>query len=68
MALVLEVLKVNSLISSSLLFLLTFYPLFEYNQVSLTAKWRLGENEQFKSCLFEVRNQVITLPSCVDIL
>jgi len=28
----------------------------------------VGENEQFKSCLFEVRNQVITLPSCVDIL
>ena len=63
-----EVLKVNSLISSSLLSLLTFYPLFEYNSGEPDCQMEVGENEQFKSCLFEVRNQVITLPSCVDIL
>lgn len=60
--------KINSLVSSSLLSLLTFYSLFEYQFGKSDCKIDIDEIGQFDSCLFEVRNQVIKLPSCVDVL
>lgn len=60
--------KINSLVSSSLLSLLTFYSLFEYQFGKSDCKIDIDDIGQFDSCLFEVRNQVIKFPSCVDIL
>ncbi|MDE5784937.1 MAG: hypothetical protein K2H98_00235 [Duncaniella sp.] len=56
--------KVNSVISSSLLSLLTFYPLFGNTDKS---KYLTINGEQYYRCFFEVKNRVIDRPSCVDI-
>ena len=65
-----EIRKINSLISSSLLSLLAFYKLFR-NKTNLRIEIELPGYEntvKFDKCLFEVRNRVIKLPSCVDIV
>lgn len=59
-----EISKVNSLISSSLLSLLTFYPLFNNAD---KAKCLTINGERYYRCFFEVKNRVINLPSCVDV-
>ena len=60
-----ELSKINSLISSSLLSLLTFYKLFENsdknNYIELNG-------ERYYKCFFEVKNKVIKNPSCVDVV
>ncbi|MDE6417224.1 MAG: hypothetical protein K2K68_09415 [Duncaniella sp.] len=55
---------VNSLISSALLSLLTFYPLFGNTDKS---KYLTINGERYYRCFFEVRNKVISRPSCVDV-
>ncbi|MBD5197487.1 MAG: hypothetical protein HDS89_08565 [Bacteroidales bacterium] len=65
-----EIRKINSLISSSLLSLLTFHKLFRNNNPGLCLEVKLPDNEKtvkFDQCFFEVRNKVISLPSCVDV-
>lgn len=63
-----ELTKINSLTSSSLLSLLVFYPLFNNNtKDSLTLSVN-GNLISFTNCFFEVRNKVIRLPSCVDVV
>lgn len=61
-----ELRKVNSVISSALLSLLTFYPLFENTDKS---KYLTINGERYFRCFFEVRNRVInpSRPSCVDV-
>ncbi|MBD5251068.1 MAG: hypothetical protein HDS56_07835 [Barnesiella sp.] len=61
-----ELSDVNSLISSALLSLLTFYPLFGNTDKS---KYLTINGEQYYRCFFEVRNRVInpSRPSCVDV-
>lgn len=64
--------KVNSLRSSSLLSLLCFGGLY-FNSYKGESGATLiveinGEDVIFDACLFEVRNQVIGFPSCIDIL
>lgn len=64
-----EIRKINSLISSSLLSLLAFHKLFR-NNTDLRLEVKLPgykDAVKFDKCLFEVRNRVITLPSCVDV-
>lgn len=63
-----ELSKVNSLDSSSLLGLLTFHPYFGYKFGDSSKKLSIEGRGEYDSCLFEVRNRVINLPSCVDIL
>lgn len=67
--------KINSLVSSSLLSLLTFFPLFDYKSGKPNVKIKIdmiGQFDsyrfQFDSCRFEVRNKVVTIPSCIDVL
>ena len=57
--------KINSIESSSLLSLMTFYPLFnnEDKSVSITI-----DGVPYYRCFFEVRNRVINFPSCVDVV
>lgn len=63
-----ELAKINSLTSSSLLSLLVFYPLFNKNtKDSLTLSVN-GNLISFTNCFFEIRNKVIRLPSCVDVV
>lgn len=67
-----ELRKINSLRSSSLLSLLCFGRLFAYPHEnkgtdSLVIKIE-GKDIKFTNSLFEVRNQVIRLPSCVDVV
>lgn len=63
-----EFAKINSLTSSSLLSLLVFYPLFNKNtKDSLTLSVN-GNLISFTNCFFEIRNKVIRLPSCVDVV
>ena len=65
-----EIRKINSLISSSLLSLLTFHKLFRNNNPGLCLEVKLPDNEKtvkFDQCFFEFRNKVISLPSCVDV-
>ena len=58
-----EILKMNSLQSSSLLSLLFFYPLYgESNKVLII------ENTPYNKCFFEIKNRVIKFPSCIDIV
>ncbi|MDE6485649.1 MAG: hypothetical protein K2L14_09700 [Duncaniella sp.] len=61
-----ELRKVNSVISSALLSLLTFYPLFGNTDKS---KYLTINGERYYRCFFEVRNRVInpSRPSCVDV-
>lgn len=65
--------KVNSVLSSALLPLLVFNPLFSYpnKEVSKSISIRLpGEEKlrEFDNCFFEIRNTVIGFPSCVDVV
>lgn len=65
--------KVNSVLSSALLPLLVFNPLFSYpnEEVSKSISIRLPGEEKlrkFNNCFFEIRNTVIGLPSCVDVV
>lgn len=66
-----EIQKINSLISSSLLSLLTFHKLFhnenKENYIDLKMPG-IEKPVRFNKCLFEVRNRVIRLPSCVDVI
>ena len=63
-----EFAKINSLTSSSLLSLLVFYPLFNKNtKDSLTLSVN-GNLISFTNCFFEIKNKVIRLPSCVDVV
>lgn len=66
-----ELYKINSLISSSLLSLLMFHKLFlnttndNYIYIKLPD---IKEAVRFDKCFFEVRNRVVRLPSCVDVV
>ncbi len=57
--------KINSLKSSSLLSLLTFYPLFDNEDQN---KGIIINDKKYYKCFFEVRNRVIKLPSCIDVV
>lgn len=59
-----ELKKINSVKSSALLCLLTFYPLFLNEDKS---KNIVINGVPYYKCFFEVRNRVIKNPSCVDI-
>lgn len=66
-----EIQKINSLISSSLLSLLTFHKLFlnTNNDIYISIKLPdIDEVVRFEKCFFEVRNRVVRFPSCVDIV
>lgn len=66
-----EIHKINSLISSSLLSLLTFHGLFLNENKDNYLILSLPGFEKavcFDKCLFEVRNRVVRLPSCVDVM
>lgn len=60
-----ELRKINSLTSSALLCLLTFYPLF--NNTDRNTYIDIN-GERYYRCFFEVRNRVIRNPSCVDVV
>ena len=63
-----ELTKINSLTSSSLLSLLVFYPLF-YKSAKESLTLSVNRNLiSFINCFFEVRNKVIRLPSCMDLV
>ncbi len=62
-----EITKINSVNSSALLQLLVFYKLYSRKvgqHLSMTIK---GETIYFDKAFFEVRNNVIGRPSCVDV-
>lgn len=63
-----ELKSINNVISSALLPLLTFFRLFGENS-GFSLKLKLVDSEpiEFDRCFFEVRNEVIRIPSCVDI-
>lgn len=61
-----EIYKINSLESSSLLCLLTFFPLYS-QQCDLTLSLPEIGTVTFNRCFYEVRNKVIGMPSCVDV-
>lgn len=66
-----ELVKINSLISSSLLSLLVFYKLFKCNGGDIALEIQLPDHNEkikFDGCLFEVRNEVIKSPSCIDVV
>lgn len=68
-----EIKKINNPLSSSLLSLLVFHKLFNNESefhVVIELKDQTGEsrNIRFNKCFFEVRNTVITLPSCIDVV
>lgn len=58
-----EIVKMNSLQSSSLLSLLFFYPLFENSKNKLFI-----DNVVYNRCFFEIKNNVVKFPSCVDVV
>lgn len=60
-----EIIKMNSLQSSSLLSLLFFYPLFGSSDKGIQI-----DNITYNKCFFEIKNKVITnnRPSCIDIV
>ena len=60
-----ELRKINSLISSSLLSLLAFYPLF--NNTDKNKNIIINGNLYYK-CFFEVKNRVVRRPSCIDVV
>lgn len=63
-----ELAKINSVTSSSLLSLLVFYPLF-YKSAKHSLTISINESLiSFTKCFFEVRNKVIRLPSCIDVV
>lgn len=65
-----ELTKINSVISSSLLSLLCFYPLFK-NPRNKVISFNFEENEpplHFNKTFFEIRNKVINGPSCIDVV
>lgn len=62
-----EISKINSVTSSSLLSLLFFFKLFENNSDDLDVRVP-GINLTFKKAFFEVRNNVVVFPSCIDIV
>lgn len=62
-----EINKINSVASSALLQLLFFYKLYipkEGQHISITLE---GKTIEFNQAFFEVRNNVIRDPSCVDV-
>lgn len=59
-----ELSKINSVISSSLLSLLTFYQLFKNTDKN---KYIEIAGDRYYKCFFEVKNEVIRNPSCVDV-
>lgn len=59
-----EIVKINSLQSSSLLSLLVFYSLFRNNHENSI---NIG-GVQYNFSLFENKNKVINLPSCIDVV
>lgn len=59
-----EIVKMNSLQSSSLLSLLVFHSLFKNNDENSIKI----ENTNYNMSLFEIKNQVINLPSCIDVV
>lgn len=63
-----ELCKINSITSSSLLSLLVFYPLFNGNAKDPLTLSINGTMITFTKCFFEVRNKVIKLPSCMDVV
>ncbi len=62
-----EIKKINSVESSSLLCLLTFFPLYSGKAKLSVVLPEVGK-VTFDKCLFEVRNKVIGLPSCIDVV
>lgn len=65
-----EIAKINSVISSALLPLLVFYPLF-LGKRGLHIKLNNIDDLNdvvFNKCFFEVKNKVIRRPSCVDVV
>lgn len=62
-----EINKINSVISSSLLSLIVFFPLFnnsmEEEGIAITI-----DGTEFNRCFFEVKNKVIHFPSCIDVV
>lgn len=68
--------KINTIYSSSLLPLLVFFKLYDNKnkQISITCELPNSdlaadkEKVVFDQCFFEVRNKVITIPSCVDVV
>lgn len=65
-----EISKINSLISSSLLSLLVFHKLFNNanSNISIKIPDDAVRNYRFNRCFYEIRNKVITSPSCVDVV
>lgn len=63
-----ELSKINSLTSSSLLSLAVFYPLFNKSVKEPLTLSVNGNLISFTKCFFEVRNKVIKLPSCIDVV
>ena len=63
-----ELKSINNVVSSALLPLLTFFRLFGKNS-GFSLKLKLVDSEpiEFDRCFFEVRNDVLRLPSCVDV-
>lgn len=63
-----ELKSINNVVSSALLPLLTFFRLFGENSgFKLNLKHPDLGTIEFDQCFFEVRNEVIKFPSCVDI-
>lgn len=58
-----EIVKMNSLQSSSLLSLLFFYPLFKNSSNCL-----IIDGVSYNECFFEIKNKVIRFPSCIDVV
>lgn len=58
-----EIAKINSLQSSSLLSLLVFHPLFNGSACPIVI-----DGTKYNRCFFEIKNNVIRLPSCIDVV
>lgn len=63
-----EISKINSVISSSLLSLIIFFPIFNNTKEEGIAITIEGEETEFNRCFFEVKNKVIHFPSCIDVV
>lgn len=64
--------KITSILSSSLLSVHTFHKLFKnekpeeyYIEIQLPGE---SQVRKYSECLFEIRNEVINLPSCIDVI
>lgn len=63
-----ELKSINNVVSSALLPLLTFFRLFGKNSgFSLKLEHKDCGTIEFDQCFFEVRNDVLNKPSCVDV-